>query len=391
MFRKQRDYKVAIRGLPYLITKKVDVAKLWDDYRLKFHNAFSHISSYILSNCSFKEDVPNKTQLTTFNRNVLMGPKKHLDQFLTDILKDTIKNCGITTAARNVVQVVLSNYDSYMKRHKKKKKMPNNIKLKKNKGVRFEDSLIEDKNGKLCFPNKIKVDYVHPGTSINQKKFLDTTKKFGGHFTKNKHTITFIAKIKKTIIYQYIPIDWIGTDFNATNVSWIVLYNLTLGIQHIAKPAEIDMLEKEIKATNDILSDVKTVKGKRRYHNKLRIELHKKHRILIQPYVQKLLDMAKQNKMGLSIDMVAPGNRTWGQDKLIKQLVQGCEDQGIPFFECNPYNSSRKCSVCTHTEKDNRKTTEEFKSQNPLCKFECNSHENAARNSRQEAKDNYPV
>ena len=90
MFRKQRDYKVAIRGLPYLITKKVDVAKLWDDYRLKFHNAFSHISSYILSNCSFKEDVPNKTQLTTFNRNVLMGPKKHLDQFLNHRLHHEI-------------------------------------------------------------------------------------------------------------------------------------------------------------------------------------------------------------------------------------------------------------------------------------------------------------
>lgn len=379
------------RGLRYLVNDD-EASALISDYREAFGQAFAVVSKHVFDNYS---------HLTSFhNLSKPKGFKKDIRTVILAETSDLIGECGITTYKRNVVMCVLSNYKSFYKRNKKK--FPTKpIMLKNNKGVRFDDCCVTDKNGTLVFPglngSKITASYYHPGTVGKNRQFMQTKtnkgklRPFGGTLSHVHGTWKFIAQYNRPITYQYEPQDWIGTDFNLTDSEWIVMSRQDVDKFNINKSDDIRTMEDEIQDVCDILRDKTTTGGKRRYFNNRRIELHKRHRKLIEPIVDSVIGMCQDWKCGIAIDNVQTGQQkgTWGQDKLISLLLTKCEEQGIPHHLSSAYYTSQKCSACGYTAKENRLFTSCFKC--VKCGYESCAHENAAKNTRQIAIQEYNV
>jgi hypothetical protein len=387
--------KTCTRGLPYLIVDPVAIQSL-EEYQQAFQKAFSIISKFVFDHFAWKKglkepifDEQNKIIVPTFNRSLRLQeePKKiFLNQYIKEKIDPLLSDSGITTYTRNLVQVVLANYDSYVKRHKQFPAKP--ISLVNNNSIRFEDAILKDNGSVLHMPGtngqRYQLPYVHPGSSKRFKPLFNLNKSFGGHFVNtDKGPWKLIVKYDKPIDYQYAPENWIGSDFNQYPKYWVVLW-LNNKSFVVAKPEKLVVMEAEIKQVNFWLTDKdhrKTIKGgKRRYLNNKRVELHQKHKKTIKPFVEQILELCVKNKAGISIDNVAPGRQTWGQDKLRELFFQLCQDRGVPYYRCNPSYTSQACSECGYRDKRNLNSKRQlFKCLN--CGYEDVAHINSAKNS----------
>jgi transposase len=365
-----------VRGIRYLITDKLDEL---EQYIEVFRKGFAIVSKHVF------DKYPN---LPSYNfKYKLDGCDKDLKQTILEEVRPQLHSIGLISYDRCVVLAVLSNYQSFRKRNRNNKKKHNGfpsrpIMLKDGKAIRFDDQCIKDKNGKLSFPGlngkRIEVKYTHPGTISHHKKWVDTSKAFGGTLACSKGQWRFTAGYNKPIIYQYEPTDWWGFDANATDHKFVVGSD---GIE-FGRTQECVDIENELTRVNTILRDPKTTGSKRRYHNNLREKLHKQHNKLILPIVNNILDYVKSGQLGISIDQVTgtgTSSGSWGQDKLLPELLKRCQNEGVPYYLSNPKNTSRKCSLCGYTDKKNRLTTAEFKCQQ--CGYEICAHLNGAINT----------
>lgn len=417
MYKKEeRSYIQCVRGLRFILLEKQVYPEI-EKYKEAFAKAFTLVSKHVFDNYP---NMPSYSPKYVLNESE--KPKKFLHNTIVKEIKELIETCGITSHHRNVVMAVLANYQSYRKRNKRqKRKFPSTpIKLKNNKSIRFDDGgVVIGIDGTISIPglngNRINSKFVVPGTSTqhlsgiyeladkqyhkkenalnkskpNRKKHK--TKKdtklsatIGGtlFYDKIGKIWRFVAAVEKKIKYQYKPEQWVGTDFNDSIEHWIYLVFEDDTNIIVTKPANIDEIENEISKVNDILNDcVNTTGGIRRYHNNLRIKLHKKHKELVRPYVKKIVQKLIEKKYGISIDDVKTGQSrgTWGQDKLTKLMIAECENQGVPFYVSNPAYTSITCSGCGHVSKGNRKGTG-FECE--LCGITLNAHVNGARNTR---------
>lgn len=253
----------------------------------------------------------------------------------------------------------------------------------KGKGLYYKDRHVKlDKEEKtitlptICGKFKLKF-------SQSLKSELIDKDKFGGNFIYKQRA--FVVAVDVPFVPQYEPESAIGFDLNKTPKDWVVL---STG-ETIPAPANILEKFEKIREINKLLdSDKKKPVADRLLRSpqrrKLRYrwkELHKSLRNTIRKEVcPAIIQIAVDEEALLCIDSVKTGQAmgTFGQDYLIPILQEMCENQGIPFYVVPCRNTSRRCSLCGHTAKENRTTVEEFCCVS--CGFEEVSHKNAASN-----------
>lgn len=226
------------------------------------------------------------------------------------------------------------------------------------------------------------MEYYLPGSIKKKQEYLTKTS-FGGTLKRENGTWRFTTAYTKPISYKYKPKNWFGSDLNATTDYWIVFANPTERIEFVKQQDIIDIEEKIHDVTKQI-NDRKNVFGrKRRYLNNKRKKLHKQYDRLMPQIIDMLLDKIKEREYGIVIDNARTATNTFGQDKIIPEMIRRCEEEGIPFYVGNPAYTSRTCLSCNHTN-DERGDKDIFTCDK--CGFSMNSHVMSALNCLNFAK-----
>jgi transposase len=364
------------RGLRYLLFEQDNEIT---EYAEAYRKGFAIVSKHVFNN------YPN---LPSYNfKYRLEGKDKDLKQTILEEVKEQLETIGITSYQRNIVLAVLSNYQSFRKLNRRSKKKNNGfpskpIMLKRDKAIRFDDQCVREKDGQFTMPglngSRISIKFTHPGTTAKFKQYFNPEVNFGGTLVYESNQWRFTARYKKPIQYQYKPKKWVGTDFNATGDKFVVLSDGT----EFARSQSVQKLEADIDQVNTLLRDSSTTGGYRRKLNNKRKALHKKHRGLINPITDQVIEYIIKHQAGLAIDEVTGTGQTsgtWGQDKIIPKLIQMCQDQGIPYYISNPRFTSQTCNQCSYRHENNRKNKEEFECQE--CGHKCCAHLNGAINA----------
>jgi transposase len=169
----------------------------------------------------------------------------------------------------------------------------------------------------------------------------------GNLINNNNNTYIFAARGKCPINWLYVPIASLGIDINKSPQNFVTLSN-NIKIPHnelIIKQC------KTINTLNRLLKDKSgsTIKSKKRRH--VRRAWKNVHRALLKSVskiVNNIINDAIANKLLLCIDTANTGakNGTYGQDKFISLLINGCENKGIPFVLVPTFFTSQRCSIC---------------------------------------------
>tara|TARA_R110000796_G_scaffold1193_3_gene4670 strand:+ start:4586 stop:5839 length:1254 start_codon:yes stop_codon:yes gene_type:complete len=281
---------------------------------------------------------------------------------------------------RQLVGYVLERFAGYFKRNKDwketiQKKIPR-ITFK-NKSLYNKDRNVEiNKENKEILFHTVFGDYKVPYSLSIKSDHLDSGKFGGNLIVKQK---CFVVAVDVPFVQQYTPEKVLGFDINKSLNNWIVFNS---GDVIPAPDVVADYIEK-IRKLNKTIDNGKKEGLKSSQRRSLRKQIINKHGQLhaeIKKVCEKIVEVAKNQKALLCIDMVKTGQNmgTFGQDKIIPELQTLCENQGIPFIAVPCKNTSRRCSSCGYVHKDNRKTTDEFKCLK--CGHDELSHLNAAKN-----------
>jgi transposase len=281
---------------------------------------------------------------------------------------------------RQLVGYVLERFAGYFKRNKDwketiQKKIPR-ITFK-NKSLYNKDRNVEiNKEKKEILFHTVFGDYKIPYSLSIKSDHLDSGNFGGNLIVKQK---CFVVAVDVPFVQQYTPEKVLGFDINKSLNNWIVFNS---GDVIPAPDVVADYIEK-IRKLNKTIDNGKKEGLKSSQRRCLRKQIINKHGQLhaeIKKVCEKIVEVVKNQKALLCIDMVKTGQNmgTFGQDKIIPELQTLCENQGIPFIAVPCKNTSRRCSSCGYVHKDNRKTTDEFECLK--CGHDELSHLNAAKN-----------
>jgi len=144
-----------------------------------------------------------------------------------------------------------------------------------------------------------------------------------------------------------------------------LIVGIDSGINHLMTTSDKEFLGNEIKA---LITKIKTrfqgSKAYKRAKKTLSYYLHKtvkdyfEKRDLRLVVVEKLRDL-KQGKKNKSKEFRKTLSN-WNYRELLEIIRMRCEENRVSFRAVNPYKTSQKCPLCTHTERENR-NKEEFK------------------------------
>jgi RNase P subunit RPR2 len=174
-----------------------------------------------------------------------------------------------------------------------------------------------------------------------------------GRVSKNKPVVNMRAKVD--IQWMYKPITQHAIDINKRIETWIatsqpIIYN-GASTQIVMRPDDIESIVQRLRDINKTVDnknkDDLTTKERKLYRLQV-AELHQEMKSLVEPIVETILENAVNNKALVCIDMSHTGttNGSYGQDKIIKLMIQKCQNRGIPYVEVSPKWSSRRCPKC---------------------------------------------
>jgi hypothetical protein len=373
-------------------------------------------SKYVVLKPGLLEDrkTPNERTGELENRYTTAEWKNH-HQFL---FKGVEK--GNETLKRNILMYIFERHAGFSSRNGNGK-FPTITHGRK--GLCFRDRFVNMDSEKktITIPTlygKHVLKYVH---TLHQDRIkTNEYGKFSGNLTYNNKTFVVGADLPfkaKTLDLDEMldELDenehFHSGDINKTQSAWVVLNNGTI----IPMPKHINDTIKEVFEINKKLDrDKKKPVKEREYRSKGRMvdgvykpsrrvarlkwkKLHGKLKGQIKIEAQKIIDLAvhpddnTKVRAVVCIDGVGTGqtNGTFGQDHLKKCLQTLCEDQGMPYYVIPCKNTSRRCSKCGYTSKDNRKETETFKCLK--CDHTESAHANAATNIAHQGKRLYEV
>jgi hypothetical protein len=219
------------------------------------------------------------------------------------------------------------------------------------------------------------------GTMGKKLKWLP--KQFGGNLTV-RDDMQFIARTVIPIQWSYNPVAPLGMDIG--KVDFIRFSQDIGGGNVIHRTPEIERLEVAIKELNKSIKS-EEIKTKQRQRRRWRWKrLHKKHREAVKPICERIVRFAEENQLLLCIDDNAAGKKmgTFSQDKLVRLLIEMCENRGVPFVLVPTPHTSMRCSSCGNISRENRgKGKDRGSFRCVRCGFAMNSDDNAAINISQ--------
>jgi hypothetical protein len=206
----------------------------------------------------------------------------------------------------------------------------------------------------------------------------------GGNLVINKKNQSkFIVQIKYPIKWKYEPKQFLGIDMNKDPRYWMV-FNKKIEFYKksiISKPKKIKELENEILLLNNQKNEKNLVKAKQRRWIRKKIEKkHKQHNEMCKIYCEEIIKFCENNEFALAIDHLTCGADTgsFGQDKLVHNLVLLCEEKGIPYILVPTPYTSKVCFKCKSKTKDENRTGDKIKCH--VCNKIINAHCNASNN-----------
>lgn len=219
---------------------------------------------------------------------------------------------------------------------------------------------------------------------------------FGGNLTfhPKKNSYCMVALVDCPMEPKYAPLNTLSFDMNKTPKHWLTFNDGSV----IPMDKRIKNLAETIRNTNKILAlknkpvsqrfyiDENTgqeVHVRSKHRRKLRKfwqVTHKQLKTLCGQVARDIADKAISTSSLLAIDSVKGGDKTgtYGQDHITPMLQRICENEGIPFYVVPCQNTSRRCSSCGYTSKENRKTVNDFECL--ACGHKELSHLNASKN-----------
>jgi hypothetical protein len=254
-------------------------------------------------------------------------------------------------------------YKGYAKRARNKKtSLPSKAPtVRPNKAMYVQDGIIKNKvTGSKLSISVIGVTEKGKARSIvvdcNVPKGMQwmlpyLTKGFGGTLSiKHDKLAIFTAKATIPFRWAYEPLMVLGTDFNRTGKSFIVLSQFIsyLGEVKDRIPAtpQITKLVERLQALN---AESKTVTSRQRRGIRKKIQnAHRRLKALCVPICKEIIGWVEENKALLVIDDLTCGGKTgsFGQDKMREILMLMCEVKKIPYLvNPTPY-TSRTCNNC---------------------------------------------
>jgi len=280
---------------------------------------------------------------------------------------------------RSCLMYILERYSGYESRNQDGKIPTITI---KDKGLYYKDNFVKiNRDAKTLTFQTLFGDFAIKYSFSLKDNFI-TKDSTGGNF--NLKQKCFIVAVNIPFDQRYgEPEMFLGFDLNKTAADWVVLNN---GAK-IQCAEEVVNKCNEIREVNKLLGqkDLPIVEREHRSQHRrtLRIQwkkLHKELKKMIRPVAKHIVKEAIKAKAVLAIDSVKTGQRlgTFGQDYLIPACQEICEDKGVPFYVVPCANTSRRCSECGFTHKDNRIDTDTFRCKK--CGYEPNAQENAAHN-----------
>ena len=319
-------------------------------------------------------------------------------------VRDVLDDKGVFDGARDKCQTfkrmmlfyAMERYLGYANRNNNKK-IPT-ITIKENKSLYYKESnliTVDLENKKLIvktlygehdipFSYCIKAEHIKPK---GKSKTITT----GGNFVMNQGSFIAAVKFEKNVLYT--PKSVISFDLNKKKEDWLAFNNG----EKISQPKDIQTVLAEINRLNGLLdADKSKPVPQRLLRTKARSKVRKewineqaKLKKLILPVVRDIIKETVKSQSLLCIDSVATGagSGTFGQCKIIPELVTLCENNGIPFYVVPCAYTSQRCSSCGHTEKANRPTTEQFICQS--CDHKCDAQINGALNIAYHGKRMY--
>lgn len=375
-----------------------------EDFFRRIHDAKKELGNLIFQKC----------QKMTSNE---FGTNRALASYVDSIYKECLPilkkyDLGKTKYHRCVTKNVVHRYSAYMERFKGlPPKFP--ISIISDRGVSLYAGIITDKNpdsdtGLLVFDLGNKKHAVHYNIDkyykANKERIFftlrkntgkfepDKKKKPGGNITKNDNGLDFTVQTKVPIKWKYTPTKSLGFDINKSRDAFIYFSDK---IEIFGKKTDViqrpllaekwhSNVEKWINLINNNTIDPKT--NKKKYNTKQR-KVFRKNWILnnqrlenvYRPICEEILKYTENNKMLLCIDNNSAGGMigAFGNDKVIKYLIQQCENRGIPFVVVPTPYTSQRCYSCGKIDPESR-NGDNYKCIH--CGFNTNSHENAALN-----------
>lgn len=368
------------RGIKFLLEPSADDEEELLEFTNRLYKASTMISSRMFRNLKTGE-IDRKTF-----RNA-----SHADHICKPIMDELVNDLGLgfQRQRRSIALMINDAYKSFFSRNRKAPARP--IYLNENKALRFQENVFKDmdpdkEKGFLQITihgdgdkkyRKINVPYKVPKGMMETKHQLKP--EIGGNLYRRNNQWIFMARSNVEFEWLYTPESSIGFDLNLAKRDFVVFSETVLiggkNRKKYPQPEAAIKLQKKIKNLNEeIKADGMTTTQRRAVRRKWK-RMHQRLLNFYWPFCREFVDYAKENKMLLSIDDISCGSKTgtFGQDKIVKTLVQICENEHVPFVLVPTPYTSQICCVC-----DQKGLREDDKFTCEICNEVRNSHVNAA-------------
>ena len=271
------------------------------------------------------------------------------------------------TLRRNITFQVANRYRGYFKRNKAKPPKP--ITLDADRAITYNDMMIKYKDGNIIIPIcggkdgkdvKLIISAIIPDIMQQYIKYLP--KVFGGTLDKSKKgQYLFIALADKHWESKYEPVDWLGYDIGKN--TFLYFSDDINGSDTIVHSDDLVKVRTRI---TELLKNIGRKDIKSSYRSLFRrqwLNAQTKHKQVLKPIAQTIIDWAKTNKLGLALDGAKFGGKMGSSGQEITDILKDLAvKEFVPFYITKPAYTSQKCPICGYIDKKNRdKKTNTFK------------------------------
>jgi transposase len=325
--------------------------KVLDDFVKNYDDGINYMSSVVYS--KIKEGTLSWDEVRRKRNSKLTGKLwKEYESYLES-------NFGLYKPRhkRGVASLALRFYRGYGARNCKLPSTPPRIRNKNS--ISLEDGtvrLVDDKLN-ICVhgifndkPLSINVPYDVPKGMAYKIKYV--LKQPGGQLIVKNDKRYFVARVKVPFLWSYKPKGSLGFDLNKTPDWFITLSDPINFNEEVCKKLPhsklVSKLAKRLVALNKEIKNKEIKSSQRRAIRRKWKAVHRKLHKACHDYCTQIINHVKENQLLLCIDNLACGAKhgSFGQDKILKTLIEMCENMRIPFVCVPTPHTTKACSKC---------------------------------------------